>query len=160
MHTVMQYIAYEKCSDEDAIRSEIHRIVRNGFLTSEQAAAIVPGKLLNFFSSELGQKLRSGISYLREFKFSILDDGCRYDASLKGEKILLQGVVDCALLEEDGITIIDFKTDYVTEETLSQIISRYRGQVQTYSDALQRIYEKPVKNRYLYLFGLERFVAV
>ena len=160
MHTVMQYIAYEKCSDEDAIRSEIHRIVRNGFLTSEQAAAIVPGKLLNFFSSELGQKLRSGISYLREFKFSILDDGCRYNASLKGEKILLQGVVDCALLEEDGITIIDFKTDYVTEETLSQIISRYRGQVQTYSDALQRIYEKPVKNRYLYLFGLERFVAV
>ena len=98
--------------------------------------------------------------YLREFKFSILDDGIHYDTSLHGEQVLLQGVVDCALLEPDGITVVDFKTDYVTEETISQIISRYRPQVQTYADALQRIYEQQVKARYLYLFHLDRLVAL
>ena len=74
--------------------------------------------------------------------------------------MLLQGVVDCALLEEDGITVIDFKTDSVTEDTLSAAVERYRGQIMTYCDALTRIYEMPVKEKYLYFFRLDRFAAL
>lgn len=160
MHAVMQHICYEKCMNDAGIRAEINRLVDSGFLTPEQAKFVDPGKLQRFFSSEIGQKLCNDVPYLREFKFSILDSGSQYDPSLEGEQILLQGVVDCALLEEDGITVIDFKTDYVTEDTLFEVISRYRIQVQTYADALQRIYEQPVKTRYLYLFHLDRLVAV
>ena len=160
MHTVMQYIAYENCTDMVCIHKEIDRMTDAGFLSPDQKELIDTAKLQKFFSSDIGKKLRSGIPYLREFKFSILDNGSQYDPSLKGEQILLQGVVDCALLEEDGITVIDFKTDYVTEETLSAVISRYHQQVKTYADALQRIYELPVKARYLYLFHLNRFVPV
>ena len=160
MHTVMQYISFENCKEEAAIRREIDSLVQSGFLTPEQAAAVDSEKLHRFFSSEIGVKLRSGIAYLREFKFSILVDGSKYDPALKEEKILLQGVVDCALLEDDGITVIDFKTDYVTEENLHQVISRYRGQVETYADALQRIYEQPVKAKYLYLFHLDRLISL
>lgn len=160
MHAVMQYICYENCTDEMGIRAEINRLIDRGFLAPEQAMAVDIRKLQCFFSSDIGKKLTNGVSYLREFKFSILDSGTQYDSSLEGEQILLQGVVDCALLEEDGITVIDFKTDYVTEETLSEIVSRYRLQLHTYADALQRIYEQPVKSRYLYLFHLDRFVSV
>ena len=74
--------------------------------------------------------------------------------------MLLQGVVDCALLEEDGITVVDFKTDNVTEETLPAVTERYRPQVQTYGEALSRIYEMPIKAKYLYFFRLDRFVEV
>ncbi len=160
MHIVMQYISYEQCADLTGICGEVNRLVEKGFLTREQVEAVDPEKLQRFFSSEIGRKLCSGSSYLREFKFSILDNAIQYDASLAGEQVLLQGVVDCALLEEDGITVIDFKTDYVTENTLSEVVSRYRLQVETYADALQRIYEQPVKRRYLYLFHLNRFVAI
>ena len=160
MHTVMQYISYAACVEEAGIRNEISRLVRKGFLTPEQGEAVDAGKLMRFFTSELGKKLCSGIPCLREFKFSILDSGTRNDPSLEGEQILLQGVVDCALLEEDGITIIDFKTDYVTEENLSQIALRYCHQIQAYAEALERIYEQPVKARYLYLFHLDRFIAI
>ena len=160
MHTVMQYIRYEACSDESGIRTELERLTEKGFLPAEQMAVVNTEKLQRFFSSEIGAKLRSGMPYLREFKFSILDSADRYDSSLIGEEVLLQGVVDCALLEEDGITVIDFKTDYVTEATLPQVISRYQGQVETYAEALHRIYEQPIKARYLYLFHLNRFVRL
>ena len=30
-----------------------------------------------------------------------------------GESILVQGVIDCMIEEEDGITLIDFKTDTI-----------------------------------------------
>lgn len=50
---------------------------------------------------------------LREFKFSILADGRILQEDLTGEKLLLQGDVDCCFMEEDGITVLDFKTDRV-----------------------------------------------
>ena len=160
MHTVMQYITYEKCKDISGISSELNRLMSKGFLTEEQYQAVDITNLQNFFSTEIGNKLCNGTPYLREFKFSILDDGIRYDSSLIEEQVLLQGVVDCALLEEDGITVIDFKTDYVTEASVSEIITKYQRQVQTYADALQKIYEQSIKAKYLYLFHLGRFVPV
>jgi len=129
-------------------------------LTQEQSELVNCDKLYRFFASEIGSKLREGIPHLREFKFSILDNGSNYGEGLEGEQVLLQGVVDCALLEEDGITVVDFKTDHVTEETIQAVTARYRPQVRTYGEALERIYEMPVKNQYLYFFRLDRFVKV
>ena len=117
-------------------------------------------KIADFFSTALGRKLISSDHVLREFKFSILDDGVNYDPELAGEKILLQGVVDCALIEPDGITVIDFKTDYVTEDNILDRAEHYRLQVETYAEALQRIYQQPVKKALLYFFHLNRFVSV
>ena len=74
--------------------------------------------------------------------------------------MLLQGVVDCALIEEDGITVVDFKTDCVTKDTLTQKVNHYRQQVLTYAGAMARIYEKPVKDALLYFFDMDSFVSV
>jgi ATP-dependent helicase/nuclease subunit A len=97
---------------------------------------------------------------VREFKFSILENATAYDPALEDEQILLQGVVDCALIEPDGITVVDFKTDYVTEETLPGVADRYRPQVQAYAQAMERIYQRPLKQALLYFFHMDRFVAL
>lgn len=160
MHAVLQYLKYENCGDVPAVSAEVQRLVAAGFLTQEQAALVNPEKLARFFQTEPGKKLRSGAPCLREFKFSILDDGRHYGEGLEGEQVLLQGVVDCAILEQEGITVIDFKTDRVTEETIRSTASRYSLQVQTYADALSRIYEMPVKRKLLYFFALDTFVEL
>ena len=160
VHTVMQYIRYAACMDPEGIQAELDRMEAAGILTSRQRDMVKVQTLAKFFDSEIGSKLRIGTEYIREFKFSILDDGSNYGDGLDGEQVLLQGVVDCALLEADGITVLDFKTDYVTEENLSALTERYRPQVQTYAQALGRIYRRPVKASWLYFFRLDRFVAV
>jgi len=156
----MQHIRYANCGDRVGVDCEIARLHNLGFLSDEQITMIDSGMIADFFATELGYKLRTGVSHLREFKFSILDGGENYGPGLEGEQVLLQGVVDCALLEEDGITVLDFKTDYVTEQTLPAVTERYRVQVRTYADALARIYEMPVKASYLYFFRLNRFVEI
>ncbi len=158
IHSAMQYIRYEACISEAAVKQEIQRLVRSGFLTEDQGKLVNCLQIARFFETEPGVKLRTGTPHLREFKFSILDGGERYGEGLEGEQVLLQGVVDCALLEEDGITVLDFKTDYVTEETVEARAEYYRPQLVTYSEALSRIYERAVKARYLYFFRLNRFV--
>ena len=157
MHAALQYLKYENCGDTSSVAAEIQRLVAEGFLTQEQGELVNAEKLARFFQTEPGRMMCGGAPCLREFKFSILDDGRNYGEGLEGEQVLLQGVVDCALLEPDGITIIDFKTDRVTEETVDAAADRYRLQVQTYADALSRIYEMPVKRKMLYFFSLDTF---
>ena len=70
----------------------------------------------------------------------------------------MQGVVDCALLEDDGITVVDFKTDRVTEETVDAAVLRYSDQVQTYANALSRIFELPIKAKALHFFAINKTV--
>ncbi len=158
IHAALQYIRYEVCSSSTDISQEISRLVAQGFLSAEQAKLVDCGKLAAFLETPVGEKLRAGKPSLREFKFSILDEAG--SGSLAGEKVLLQGVVDCALVEPDGITVVDFKTDHVTEQTLPERTARYFPQVEVYARALSRIYGMPVKAAYLYFFHLDRLVPL
>lgn len=160
IHAIMQNIDYSKCTDLNGVTLEISRLADIGLIASDALQAVEPEWIWNFFSSEMGCKLRNAPSVLREFKFSILDDGVRYHRGLTEDKILLQGVVDCAILEDDGIIVLDFKTDKVTEETVEIVAAHYIPQVQAYADALSRIYEKPVTSVHLYFFRLNRFVSI
>ena len=160
VHLALQYIDYGTCGSLDGVRAELTRLKQEGFLTEDQEQAIDPASLARFFGSDLGKRLRGAKNILREFKFSILDDGSVLAPDLEGEKILLQGVVDCAILEEDGITVLDFKTDHVSPDHLAQTVERYRLQVEAYASALERIFERRVKGKYLYFFHLNQAVAL
>ena len=160
MHAVLQHIRFDACADVFTVKSEVERLLTRKLLSREQADMVDCKAIAALFGTEIGMKLRSGISCIREFKFSILDEGSHYGDGLQEEQVLLQGVVDCAMMEDDGITVIDFKTDRVTTESLPVLMERYRPQVQTYVQALERIYRKPVKQAYLYFFGLNQFIAI
>jgi len=160
MHAALQYIRYEVCTGVQAVDQELNRLVDQKFLTSEQRAMVDSGKLARFFDTELGRRLRASKAVLREFKFSILDDGKNFSPELAGEQILLQGVVDCALIEPDGITVVDFKTDKVSPQTVQERAAYYRPQVLAYAEALERIYGLPVKAKLLYFFHIESFVTM
>ena len=159
IHAVMQYADYSRCTTLEQVRQEIARLLEQGYLSQAHADMVSPEMILEFFSSELGRRLRHG-HVEREFKFSILEDGGVYDPALAGEKVLLQGVVDCILVEEDSITIIDYKTDHVTEDTISAVAERYRPQVQSYAEAMCKVFAKPVREAMLYFFHMSRFVNV
>ncbi len=160
MHSVLQYIDFSACDSIDNIRKEIKRLEHEQYISSDQAEVVDCNSLLTFFTSPLGIKIRKCNHVLREFKFSVLDDAGKYYNGIVGEKILLQGVVDCALVEDDGIIVLDFKTDHVTEDTVLTVAETYRSQVTAYADALKRIYQKPIQSAMLYFFKLNRFVDI
>lgn len=160
IHTIMQYISFASCGDITAVQADIGRMVTEQLISPEIAAAVDSEMLLRFFQTPIGQKLQTSEHVLREFKFSLLDDASKYYIGAAGECVLLQGVVDCAIIEEDGITVLDFKTDRVTADTLSMTADKYRAQVKAYAHALQRIYQIPVKSAKLYFFAINAFVDV
>ena len=69
-------------------------------------------------------------------------------------------MVDCAFLENSKLTIIDFKTDYVTKLTQAARAAHYRIQLETYAAALQRITALPIGHKFLYFFATGEAVEV
>lgn len=160
MHTIMQHLRFSSCGDIQHLEQELNRLVSDGHIAEQLSEHVNLMDILRFFDTEIGTRLRNGVHSIREFKFSLLDDASRYVSGAEGETILLQGVVDCALIDDQGITIVDFKTDHVNAETLTESVSRYRSQVQTYAYALGKIYDLPVVGAYLYYFRLGELVSV
>ena len=160
MHSIMERIDLSVCTEISSVNGEINRLVQEGYLDPTNESLVDVDAIWRFLNAELGRKIRDSKGVLREFKFSVLDDATRYGNDLAQEQVLLQGVVDLALIEDDGITIVDFKTDRVTAETIDEVAEKYRQQVKAYVYALERIFERPVKNAYLYFFRLGRFYPV
>lgn len=159
-HKVLQYLNFKAVPTEEMLEVALQMLCEQGQLHPDELSMIRKDEILRFFQSPLGRKLLQSDNVLREFKFSILTDAAQWDTDLFGEKILLQGVVDCAILEEDGITIIDFKTDRVTEESIRSVAEGYFPQIAAYADAMARIYKMPIKRSVLYFFGLGREIDV
>lgn len=160
MHAVLQHIKFSACTDAISIANEIDRMVAEGYLDEDMATFVVPESILHFFKTDIGKKVKTAKNVLREFKFSILDDAGKYIPDIQNEEILLQGVVDCAVIEDDGITVIDFKTDHVKDGDLLRLSDIYRPQILTYANALGRIYKMPVKAALLYFFDVDEIVTV
>ena len=159
-HKAFQYIRIDGYPSDDTISAALSSLRDEGLLTDSEHDMIDREAIGRFFRSPLGIRLSSSKNVLREFKFSILVNADEFDAALTEDKVLLQGVVDCAIIDDDGITVIDFKTDSVTEESVAATAESYRLQVKAYADALSRIFNMPVKQAVLYFLHIGKEVEV
>lgn len=160
LHLAMQYIDYGSCTNEDGAAKALQRLREKKFLSEKQYASVKPGKISAFFASQLGQRVLSAENMYREFKFSLLVKASEYFDGGGDDDILFQGVIDCCYEENGSLTIIDFKTDRVTPETIAEKTQLYAPQLNAYALAMKRITGLPVKERILYFFDLEEAAEV
>ena len=76
-----------------------------------------------------------------------------YDPAAEGEELMLQGVVDCAFRTEEGLVVVDFKTDRLAPGEEPQRAEEYRPQLEAYAQALERVMEEKVCRKVLYFFS-------
>ena len=156
LHIFMQLINFEKCGNPSGIESELLRLSNSGMLTPEQAEVVNTKKITAFFESEIGKRMINADSVMREFRFSLLYPAEYFFKGGGDDKILLQGMVDCFFEEDGELTVIDFKTDFVTQETVDARKEKYVPQLAIYRDAVERITGKCVKECAVYFFALDK----
>ncbi len=158
IHAAMQYIDFSACVTVSGVEGEIQKLVQQGHLTAEQGSAVKCEHIYRFFQTDLGAKMMSAKQLLREFKFSILEDARLYYPKAENGKILMQGVVDCAMIEDDGVTVLDFKSDAVSQGQAKDAAEKYHMQVTAYARAISRIFQKPIKCACLYFFRCNEII--
>lgn len=147
MHTFLQYADLKVL--QEGTEQEKQRLVREGFLTPEQAKVIDTRDVEGFLHSGVYADICSAEQILREYRFTVNLPASDIDPSYSSEdSVILQGAMDCLLVTADGLIIIDYKTDKVKEA--QNLAQRYRTQLLLYRKAAQQLFDKPVKKCCIY----------
>lgn len=164
MHYIMQHLDLRNIDTIEAIKEQIQRLYEEEYITEEWAKAADVKRIYSFFSSPLGKRIKNAAKIYREMPFNIEvspeeiypDEGLECSE----EKILIQGIIDLYFLEGDKLVLVDYKTDYVDDNNIDQIISRYRTQIKYYEKALEIALKRNVDEKYIYLFHIGEAVQL
>jgi len=149
-HLLLQYMGLKSFSGREYTEKEAERLLAEGIMSEREYRAADRNIISDFLFSDIGKRLRNAETVSREFRFSILMKAAELFDTKEEEEILLQGVADCFFEEEDGLVVLDYKTDSVfTEEEIRNRTEKYKDQILAYSEALKRITGKNIKEKIL-----------
>ena len=149
-HELMQRINLAKKPTLETLTEAVEQVQ----VSSDVKSKINLGKILSFFDTALGQEILANQDKLyREQPFSML----KRDAKSQ-EDFVVRGILDGYLLYNDKIALFDYKTDRY--EHVSQLVERYRGQLELYAEALSRSYQIETVEKYLILLGKDMVEVV
>ena len=163
-HRLLEIFPFERQETWTAakIRTVIEECKTDRRLSEEYAAAINVYKIRAFLQTPLAARMakaaRSNRLH-REQPFVLGLSANRLNTDFpEDETVLIQGIIDVYLEEEDGIVLADYKTDLVKDP--KELILRYRVQLDYYEEALVRLTGKCVKEKLIYSFGLEQEITL
>ena len=120
-HLVFEQIDLSVPVDAKAVQATLSRLVESGQLAESLAAAIDTTAITSFFDSDLGQLAqRTSGCVFREWPFTYGLDAATINAKSGGEIIILQGIIDMIIQTDNGLVIVDFKTDRVAESEIAK----------------------------------------
>lgn len=160
MHRLMECYDFTKMpdrSDEFAenIKKQLTGLVQMGKVSEDMQKLIRMPSVELFLKSQLAPRMKAAAmrdDLFREKPFVMGNH------EMEEEMVLIQGIIDVFWVEEDGIVLLDYKTDRVDSAT--RLRDMYKEQLDLYAEALERIFPLPVKEKYLYSFRLNQAIEV
>ena len=165
LHRIMEKIDFTHAESSDAVERQIGELCDKGLLEREEAEAVSHRPIHWFFGGKLAKRMTKAAErgkLYRENRFVMgvpaSDIGGLYQGD---EMILVQGMIDAWFEEDDGLVIVDYKSDRVDKETGEDVLrERYAVQLKYYRKALEQSTGKPVKECRIYSFSLGRDILV
>ncbi|MBQ5799517.1 MAG: helicase-exonuclease AddAB subunit AddA, partial [Oscillospiraceae bacterium] len=159
IHALLEHLPF--ATKEEQVESVIDDLLCRRLLSAEQAEAIDRSVIVRFLRSPICARLRAAKQVEREYHFSLLRPVNEVLAGVEEtDEVLLQGVVDCFFEEDGALVVVDFKTDRITREQLHERAEQYRPQLEAYAAALERVMERPVREKILCFLHLGEEVAL
>lgn len=164
VHKVLEEVDFirsmESSNRAADIALQIEEMYAKGHITSEMKQLVRPHMLESFLNCPLAERIaqaqKRGDLY-KEQPFVMGIPASELFEGASEELVLIQGIVDVCWKEEDGIVLLDYKTDAVKNG--SQLIRRYAAQLELYAKALTKAAGEPVKEKLMYSFGLHKVVT-
>ncbi len=152
MHRFLNFADLEK-----SFETERARLIAEKKITAAEAAVLRKEKVEEYKKSDVYKAVKNAPEVIREEDFVVPVPASFYDKTATGGEVLLQGAMDICCIYDDGLVIVDYKTDRLSEE---ELISKYSFQLYLYSVAAEKMYSLPVKKAYIWSFGLGKGIDV
>jgi len=160
-HLIIKTLDLSKDVSIDSIKQTITTLVAEDKIAPAPAEQVDANSIQNFFQSDLGkQALTTPDKVLREWPFTFAADPAQLGAKTPGQIIIVQGIIDMIIPADDGLIIIDFKTDAVTPAAAPARAELYRRQMHYYTEAAQKILNQKIKQTCLYFLNPGRAITI
>jgi len=153
--TLTHFVMQKLDRKNDNIESQLLEFKNTKLLSEEDYKYLNPERFYKFFSSDLGVRYKNAAIVEKEKAFVL-----KKKLEITGDDdILIQGIIDCYFEEEDGIVLIDYKTDYLYGDE-NVLVERYKAQLELYKEAIERITQKVVKETFIYSFHKDKGILI
>ena len=163
MHRVMECYDFVSDDYDTSLMSQLDSMLQSGFITDEQREMISVNKLNKFINCDIAKRMHIAAIkdnlwieqpfVLQENPKELFDD-----VSDNNDNIIVQGIIDVFYVEDDGIVLLDYKTDKADNE--DELISHYKGQIDLYAKAIESSFNINVKEKLIYSFYLDKIVTI
>ena len=161
-HKLLELLDFTRAYGKAELMTAVEEFREEGKLSGEMAECIRPTDILHFLHCESGERMeeaaRRGKLYKEQPFVLGVDASEIYPGDRSGETILVQGIIDVFFEEEDGLVVLDYKTDKV--RSAGELKEKYHAQLDYYAQALEQLLEKPVKEKIIYSFTLREEIKV
>ena len=150
LHNTMQRIDFKNPNIEEIIES-----------ADEEYKSRLKKYLEQFLKTNLYEHIKNAKNIWREMPFNLslrLKDIYNVEDLSKDDEILVQGVIDLYFEEDDGLVLVDYKTDNLNSK--EEFLNRYKIQLDYYKKALEELTNKKVKKVIIYSFKLNEEIVV
>ncbi|MGD0573089.1 MAG: helicase-exonuclease AddAB subunit AddA [Sedimentisphaerales bacterium] len=159
-HLVMSKLDLAKPVTTETVNRLIEKLVKDGAIIPEIASQINAESIVKFFKSKLGQIVLDKKTVVRrEWPFTFAVPASQWDENSHKTQnprpktqdfIIVQGIIDLLVKTNEGLVIIDFKTDDVSADGATKRAAIYCRQLNLYAQAASTILGQEVKSKWLY----------
>lgn len=146
------------------IEQKIKELVEAEKVSKEALTKVNVQQLFQFAKSNLAGRMRQAFEagkLYRERQFVLGIKANEINESYVSDEIMLiQGIIDVFFEEEDGLVLMDYKTDFVKSKKEQELIDKYKVQLDYYQKALEQITGKKVKEKIIYSFYLRKEIRI
>jgi len=163
-HKMLECIDFTKAVSKQKTAELIEELVAKSKITRETADVVDPYKIFLFGKSDLAVRMNEAKEkgqLFREQQFVIGTSASRVKKEWsKDELVLVQGIIDVFFYEGEDIILADYKTDYIKDGEEDKLRNRYKVQLDYYTEAVERVTGKKVKEKIIYSFALNREIVL
>lgn len=143
VHLCIQRLDERKDYELKDIQNMILNLVEKEIITQNEADAIDVNLIYQYTKSQLFEELRKAKEVHKEqpFYINIPAKDVVSEAENSKNNILVQGIIDLYYIDKnDNLVLIDFKTDYISNEpnAKEKILDKYKVQLEIYKTALEQ----------------------
>ena len=161
-HRLMELLDFSREYDAETLAEALENCVKEGKMKQDMADCILIKDILGFLQSPAGQRMQEAAKKKKLWKeqpFVLGIDAKEINpGEQEGEKILVQGIIDVYFEEDDGLVVLDYKTDRIF--TAEELAEKYHAQLDYYGKALEQMTLKKVKEKILYSFTIRKGIGV
>ena len=161
-HRLMELLDFTRDYDDESLQKAVDLYMKEGKMDQDMADCIHTEDILRFLRGPAGLRMKAAArngKLWKEQPFVLGVDALElYPHEQEGEQILVQGIIDVYFEEEDGLVVLDYKTDRIFEA--DELARKYHAQLDYYGKALEQMTLKRVKEKILYSFTIKKEIGV